>query len=236
MEHTTEHSHKKDSFLSAYIIGASILVGCLLVSATLVYLFRSYRGEGAVVAEKAPAGAVAKIALADDVPFLGNPKAKVVVVEYADYRCPFCEKFYTDVMPILKEKYIDTGKIKFVYQDFAFLGPDSLSAGEATHCAGDQGAFWQFHDYIFNNFGGESSDWASKANQKKNAQTLGLNTTQFNNCMDSGKYSQRVKDQTTKGASYGVTGTPTVFVNGKALVGALPAQEFVNAIDEALKN
>jgi protein-disulfide isomerase len=231
--------HKNDTIFSAYVIGASILVGAILISATIFYNFRLF-SSGSNVANPGTAQVAAganpvKITLKSGTPYLGNANSKVTVVEYADYRCPYCEKFYKDVISELKTKYIDTNKIKFVYQDFAFLGPDSSSAAEASHCAGDQNMFWQYHDYLFDHQGDESTDWASVAHQKQFATTLGLNTTLFNQCLDSGKYKQQVKDETAAGKSYGANGTPTTFVNGKILVGLQPLDTFVQAIDAALK-
>ncbi|MES2213279.1 MAG: DsbA family protein [Patescibacteria group bacterium] len=219
----------------AYLISASVLISALLISGTLFYTLKS--GVGTASAGTAGAAAAKPVALAvkPNTPFIGGADAKVTVVEYADYRCPFCERWYTSVMPELKTKYIDSGKIKFIYQDFAFLGPDSNSAAEASHCAADQNMFWQYHDYLFGHQGDESGHWASVPNLKQFASTLGLNTTQFNTCLDSGKYKQEVLDETAAGKKYGVTGTPTVFVNGVPIVGAQPLQTFVDAIDAALK-
>ncbi len=259
----------KDLSFAAYIIGASLLVSAVLVSATLLYIFKTASTrldsvgstmEAAVQkiaaqtaaaipsqqqvpqqpsavqpsAAPAPTGPV-KITLKPNTPYLGSNTAKVTVVEYADYQCPFCEKWYSSVMPDLKSKYIDTGKIKFVYQDFAFLGPDSNTAAEASHCAADQNKFWQYHDYLFSHQGQEGSAWATGDHQKQFAAAVGLNTTQFNSCLDSGKYKQEVLDETAAGKSYGVSGTPSVFVNGQIIVGAQPAATFEKAIDAALK-
>src|ERR1035437_7984573 len=212
----------------AYMMSVSILISALLISGTIFYVLKS---GGLAVGVQAPsaqpaqvAGAAAQqaqnITLSSNTPFIGSASSKVTVIEYADYRCPFCERWYTSVMSSLKSKYIDTGKIKFMYQDFAFLGPDSNTAAEASHCAADQNQFWQYHDYLFTHQGDESGTWASAANQKIFAQTLGLNTTQFNSCLDSGKYKQEVLDETAAGKKYGVSGTPTVFINGVAIVGA----------------
>lgn len=250
----------KDTSFPAYVIGGSLLLGAILIAASLIYstgrivkqmdaatasqaaagFFNNPSGQqaGAQVgapqqAAQAP-GTPVKLNIKANQPFLGSGSAKVTVVEYADYRCPFCERWYTSTWPTIKAKYVDTGKIKFIYQDFAFLGPNSYTAAEAAHCAGDQNKFWQYHEYLFQNQGSESTDWASIDNQKKFAQTLGLNTSQFNQCLDSGKYKQEVLDETAAGKASGVTGTPTVFVNGVAIVGAQPTDQFVKAIDAAL--
>lgn len=233
---------------SAYTTAASILIGAILISASIFYNTKVITKQltgGSIIqtgqaggqqagGQQAPTGPV-KIDLKANVPFLGNKDAKVTLVEFADYQCPFCEKFFTDTMSELKAKYIDTGKIKFVYQDFAFLGADSTAAAEATHCAADQNKFWQFHDYLFKNQGQENSGWAAAANQKKFAKDLGLDTTKFNQCMDSHLYQKEVQAETAAGKKYGVSGTPSVFVNGKIFVGAQPASAFVQAIEEGLK-
>jgi protein-disulfide isomerase len=224
------------------LVSASILIGAILISLSICWSSGkiSLFGNGSAAAKtgdtpKTAGSGKIVLSLNPNTPYLGNGQAKVIVVEYADYRCPFCEKFYTDVFSQLKSKYIDTGEIKFIYQDFAFLGPDSNTAAEATHCAADQNMFWQYHDYLFTHQGSESSDWASIINQKKFAQTLGLNTSQFNQCLDSGKYKQEVLNETEAGKKYGVTGTPSAFVNGQILVGAQPLASFEQAIDAALK-
>ncbi len=238
----------KDLGFLAYVVGASVIIGAILISASLFYNFKlviKQMGKTATVAQvpvapttnpgtpTVPAGPV-DITLDQNTPFLGNKDAKVTVIEYADYQCPFCEKFYTEVYPQLKSKYIDTGKIKFIYQDFAFLGADSNTAAEATHCAADQNKFWQYHDYLFTHQGQENGGWATLDHQKQFAAAVGLNAGQFNQCMTSGKYKDQVAKETAAGKSYGVTGTPSVFVNGVIIVGAQPLANFTQAIDAAL--
>ena len=240
---------------ASYIVGGAILAGALILSAALFYssssLVKGLSGtqigsaggaqvaaqNGAQQAAQQPAapGAAVDIKLAPNTPYLGSGSAKVTVVEYADYECPYCERWYTTVMPDLKSKYIDTGKIKFVYQDFAFLGPDSNTLAEGSHCAADQGKFWQYHDYVFTHQGQENSGWGTPDKVKAIAAAMGgLNTSQFNQCLDSGKYKQEVLNETSAGKTYGVNGTPTIFVNGTAIVGAQPASTFTAAIDAAL--
>lgn len=86
----------------------------------------------------------------------GGSGAKVVVVMYEDFQCPFCEKFFKETEKTLIDNYIKSGKINFVYRDFAFLGPESLRAAEAARCAGEQGKFWEYHDYLYNHQNGEN--------------------------------------------------------------------------------
>lgn len=170
-----------------------------------------------------------------NLPILGNKNAKVTIIEFADYQCPFCSKWFTDVEAKIIKDYVDTGKVKFAYRDYAFLGDESKSSAQATRCANDQGKFWEFHDYLFNHQNGENQGAFSADNLKGFASTLGLSADQFNSCMDSGKYAKAVDDDLAAGQKAGVQGTPTAFVNGQILVGAQPYDAFKKLIDEELK-
>jgi protein-disulfide isomerase len=172
----------------------------------------------------------------------GSKNAPVTFIEFADYQCPFCERFYTDVTKNLIKDYVSTGKVRFVYHDFAFLDQSSQDgskeshwAAEAARCANDQGKYWEFHDYLFEHQKGENQGGFSKDNLKKFAVDLGLNPTQFNTCLDSGKYTKAVQDDTTLGQDLGVNGTPMSFINGTPLNGALPYATVKQTIDPLLK-
>ena len=154
-----------------------------------------------------------------NLPILGNDDAKITIIEFADYQCPYCEAFFSQVSPIIRNEYIKNGQAKMQFRDFAFLGPESVWAAEAARCANDQGKFWQYHDLLFNRHNGENQGAFSKENLKKFASELGLNTTDFDSCLDTGKYTQAVKDDTDYGRSVGVSGTPATFINGEMVVG-----------------
>jgi len=81
---------------------------------------------------------------------------EAIIIEYADFQCPFCGKFFKETEETLIKDYVDAGKVRFVYRDFAFLGKESLKAAEAARCAGDQGKFWEYHDYLYNHQNGEN--------------------------------------------------------------------------------
>ncbi len=167
-------------------------------------------------------------------PVLGNKNAKVTVVEFADFQCPFCEKLFTDVYPSIKKDYIDTGKIKFAFRDYAFLGQESTWAAEAARCANDQGQFWEYHDYLYTHQGSENSGAFAKDKLEGFAATLGLDTQSFNQCLESDKYAKDVADDTQQGQDFGVSGTPGTFVNGNLIIGAQPYDAFKTAIDQAI--
>jgi len=124
--------------------------------------------------------------------------------------------------------------VRFGYFNFAFLGDESQWAAEAAECAGDQNAFWQYHDKLFASQNGENQGTFSKDNLKKFAADLGLDTTTFNNCLDTGKYTKLVQDQTNIGHSIGVSSTPTFVLNGQGIQGAQSFDYFKQAIDAIL--
>ncbi len=132
---------------------------------------------------------------------------------------------------------MDTGKARFVYRHFAFLGPESFAAAEASECAGEQGRFWEYHDLLFQNQGAENSGVFSKENLKNWAPLAGLDAAKFSACLDSGKYAAGVRAEVDQGRQLGVRGTPSIFVDGQLVSGAtgFPTnEELTAAIDQAL--
>lgn len=167
-------------------------------------------------------------------PILGDKNAKVTVVEFADFQCPFCESWFKDVEPNLIKDYVNTGKVKFAFRHYAFLGQESTWAAEASECANEQGKFWEYHDYLYNHQGAENSGAFNKDKLIGFAQSLGLNTVQFSSCLNSDKYAKAVADDLTAGQKAGVSGTPTTFVNGQSVVGAQTYSAFKTIIDQQL--
>ncbi len=160
-------------------------------------------------------------------PAKGSKNAKVVIVEFSDFECPFCAR----VNPALKQIEQEYGsKIAIYFRNFPlpFHG-NAQKAAEAAQCANEQGKFWEMHDILFDNQ--QALDVASL---KGYARNLGLDTAKFNDCLDSGKTASIVQNDLAAGRVYGVSGTPTFFINGKALVGAQPYSAFKQAIDAEL--
>jgi protein-disulfide isomerase len=228
-------------------IQAAILLGCLVISFSILVGSgiiklgnqislgsNAQQAQASAAPGATPAPSVYQNVTAGSFPTQGDSNAKVLVVEWADFQCPFCEQFFSQVEPQIKKDYIDTGKIKFAFRDFAFLGQESNDAANAARCANDQGKFWDFHDYLYSHQGQENSGTFSKDNLKKFGAAVGLNTDQFNSCVDSNKHAQDVTDDTTAGKNVGVSGTPTVYINGVQLVGAQPYSAFKAEIDKAL--
>ena len=167
-------------------------------------------------------------------PVLGDNKAKVTVVEFADFQCPFCEQWFSNVEASLIKDYVNTGKVKFAFRNYAFLGQESTWAAEASYCANEQGKFWDYHDYLYKHQGQENSGAFSKANLEQFAADMGLNTSQFNQCLESDKYASQVASEVKEGQTAGVNGTPTSFVDGQSVVGAQPYATFKTLIDQEL--
>jgi protein-disulfide isomerase len=172
----------------------------------------------------------------DDDPALGRPEAPVVIVEFSDFQCPYCARFAQQTFPQLKREYIDTGKVRLVFRDFPLsFHQNAALAAEAAQCAHEQDRFWEMHDRIFAGQG----EWAGSANASQlftsYAEGLGLDKERFRECLSSGRYREEVQKDFKDGTSYGVTGTPTFFINGIKLVGAQPFSSFQQAIESELK-
>ena len=131
--------------------------------------------------------------------------------------------------------YVQTGVVRFGYLHFAFLGPESQWAAEASECAAEQDAFWEYHDQLFDSQSGENQGAFSKDNLKQFAADLGLDTQDFDACLDSGKYASTVEGETQTVQSLGVRSTPTFLVNGRPVVGAQPFEVFQQYIEEESK-
>ncbi len=167
--------------------------------------------------------------------FKGDADAPVTILEFSDFQCPYCGRFFAQVGPEINRQYIETGKARLGYIHFAFLGPESLWSAEASECAADQDAFWEYHDKLFNNQNGENKGAFSKENLKGFAADLGLDMEAFNQCLDGGVYTEYVQSQVDFGRQIGVQSTPTFLVNGIPVVGAQPFDAFQQAIEASLE-
>lgn len=166
-------------------------------------------------------------------PSKGNSNATVTIVEFTDYQCPFCAKFYSETYPQILKEYIDTGKARIVLKDFPLnFHENAQKAAESARCVrdqkGDEGYF-KMHDKLFQNQGSLSLE-----NIKKWAKELGVDSAKFDTCLDSGKFEKAVKDDLSYGQEIGVSGTPAFFINGKLIEGAQPFSVFKQMIDEEL--
>jgi len=168
--------------------------------------------------------------LIEDDSIKGDPNAPVTIVEFSDYECPFCAKFYAQAFKQIESEYIDTGKVKFVYRDFPLnFHAQAQKAAEAAECAGEQGKYFEMHDKLF-----ELGVSGGVTAFKQYASDIGLDTDEFNSCLDSGAMTSEVKKDMLDGQKLGVKGTPAFFINGEMISGAQPYSVFKSAIDSAL--
>lgn len=212
------------------IVGAIIIAGVLIAGAIL--LKGSKAPEAAVAPNNggAVATAPAQIDAADRI--LGNPNAKVAMILYEDFQCPFCGRFFTDSEANIRNTYVPNGTVQLVYRDFAFLGPESVQAAEASKCAGDQGKFWQYHDYLFTHQQGENQGNFSDTHLKTFAKDLGLNTATFNGCLDTNKYSQAINDAKNEATKAGVAGTPKGFIVTQNDISSKTQNDIIAALNQ----
>ncbi len=172
----------------------------------------------------------------------GNPNAKVKILVFEDFQCPICKEFTTSVEPQLDTStYITNGQVYYQFMQWPFiddssLAKDSHQAANASMCALEQGRFWDYHDMLFANQGAENQGSYNDARLKAFAQDLGLNVSQFNSCFSANKYSAQIESDYQQGVSMGVTGTPSVFVNGTQVTpGYAPTWDQLKAaIDAAI--
>lgn len=169
----------------------------------------------------------------DDDPILGSKDAPVTIVDFSNFQCPACAKFATEILPLIKEEYINTGKVKLVYRDiFVVYDEYSQIAAEAGECADDQGKFWEYHDILFE----KQTEWSitGETKLKEYAQNLGLDMIKFNECLNSEKYANETQKDLIDAINYGVKATPTIYINGIKVEGAQPYNVYKELIEQEL--
>ena len=161
-------------------------------------------------------------------PSIGPQDAPVTIVEFSDYQCTYCHSWYQQTFNQLLTSYPD--QIRFVYRDLPLpMHPEAIPAAEAAHCAGEQDAYWGFHDALFS---GQYE--LGRASYEQIAASLGLDSAAFITCLDDHRYRAEVDEDAADAARVGLNGTPSFVINGRVLVGALPFSEFKAIIDEEL--
>jgi protein-disulfide isomerase len=184
----------------------------------------------------------ATIAPVDDERVWGDPDAPVTLIEFSDYQCPFCARHFLQTWPLIKEHFVDTGRVKYVFKDFPLtsLHPQALQAHTAAHCAGEQTAnavishpYWAMHDVLYE----RQETWSGQAEPgevfKQFARDLGLDVEAFASCLESERWREAIAADLNEGARPGVTGTPSFFVDGYPIFGAREFDLFAYAIELA---
>ena len=168
-----------------------------------------------------------QVEVSPDDPSRGPSDAPIVVVEFSDFQCPFCQRA-TGTLDELYDRY--EGQIRFVYKDYPLPNhPDAFKAAEAGNCAHEQGKFWELHDKMF-----VSQDALDVPSLNEYAGELGLDDAAFATCLDEGRYAERVRRDLQVGQQYGVSSTPTVFINGRQVLGAAAFETYDEIVREEL--
>jgi len=176
-------------------------------------------------------------------PIKGDPDAPVTIIEFSDFQCPFCKRFYEQTLGAIEDEYISTGKVKFVFRDLPLssIHPNAMGAHIAAECADEQGKFWEYHDMLFE----KQSEWARLGGDSYTPQliqyatTLGLEESSFESCLSSDKILDEIKADLLAAKNLRTTGTPGFWIgNEKAgftnLKGAKPFLDFQIEIDKLL--
>ena len=235
-------------FLPISILVAAVVVGGAIVFATL------YKGGSAPVA---PAGgnnnavaaaatttasAIQAMTLGSRDAILGNANAAVTIIEYGDYQCPFCGEFFSQTEPQIIKNYVNTGKVRYVFRDFAFLGPESTAAANAAQCAEDQNKLWAYHDALYSakvadqtNGGREDDGFFSATELLKLGRQVGLTMSTFTSCVNNNTDAAIVAQEKTAASAAGIDSTPMFLINGAIISGAQPYSTFQQALDGALQ-
>lgn len=174
-------------------------------------------GVGAIALQQKP-NPVAPVETSQD-KSLGNADAPVVVVEYGDYQCPACGRFASTVKPKIVDEFVNSGQVRFVFRSFQFIGEESQWAAEAAECANEQGKYWEYYEKLYSSQAGENAGAFRKENLERFAADLGLETVPFNQCLASGKYTEKVKAETLEAQRLGLRSTPSLLVNGELVDG-----------------
>jgi protein-disulfide isomerase len=241
-----------------WIVSANIvaLVALVLAVVVLVLHLTEEDGDGGTpavaqvsptaqptVVQPTPTPAVVDVSVDDD-PSWGPEDAPVTIVEFSEFLCPYCQRFAVETLPLIEDAY--EGKVRYVYRDFIVHGETSLKISEAAECADDQDKFWEYHDKLWEEYNTLVAHYQTVSEQpetgmsdlattlKGYASDLGLDTATFNDCLDTGKNTAEVQKDSQDARTYGVSGTPSFFINGQLVVGAQPFDNFKAVIDAAL--
>ena len=194
-----------------------------------------------IVRQQVPAPEPQEVVVSmNDDPVKGDLNAPVTIIEFSDFQCPYCGRFFKSTLTEIERDYIKTGKVRYVFRDFPLdFHKQAPKASEAANCAGEQGKYWEMHDKLFAN---QNALMVDKL--KQYAAEIGLDSGTFDACLDSGKYAEEINRDIEDGKKAGVSGTPSFFIGksqgkgkeitGKRIVGARPYESFKQVIDQLL--
>ena len=220
-----------------YLIPGAIVIGALAIAGSIYFSPQAKPAPkqpiAAQGAQAAPAIDPASVVLdLEGFPSLGDEDAPVLMVEFSDFTCPFCKRFVDETKGQIISEYVDKGLVRFVRKDFITVGGQvGAKAAEAAHCAGDQGKYWEYLKTMMARQAEDRAIWLDVQIHSGYAKSIGLNSKNFLECLNSSKHSERVNTSTSEAAKFGATGTPHFFINGIPVSGAQPFSAFKQIID-----
>ncbi len=217
---------KQNDLVPFFIIGGLVIVVLAIVIISQISTNSSAKSD-MVVPEFVKANVTDGLTM-------GDPNAKVKVIEFADFQCPYCGVYWKQLEPQIIKDYVDTGKIFYVYHPFSFLGggswDESVKSSEAAYCANDQGKFWDYRSMLFANQKGENQGAFSEAKLLAFAEAINLDMKTFKQCLNDGTHNAEVTASTQAASDYGATFTPSFLVDGN-IVGM---DTLISSLDAAL--
>ena len=215
------------------IVVALVLIGAAVYFSNLGADLRSSLAAVFFADKKESAGPL----VAGGAPSLGRDSAKVTIIEFADFQCPSCALFHSGAGNAIIEEYVKKGLARVAHKDFPLLGEESFNAAYGARCAGEQGKFFEYQDALFSQqskYASENSGMFSVEQLIRLADDTRLNKNIFSDCLYENKYKEAVAKDLEEGKAAGVTGTPTIFINGRKLEGLVSFENYKKIIEEEL--
>lgn len=227
-EKRRQQQRRQRLYIVLAILGAAIIIAAIVIVPSLL-----------------PVGEIKDITPLDrplvDGRAMGNPEAPVLVEVFEDFQCPVCRTYSQEIEPQVVDAYVASGDVYYVFRQYPFLDDgaprkESDQAANASMCAAEQGRFWDYHDMLFTNWEGENQGAFNDRRLVAFAEALGLDMQAFNQCFDANTYLDEINSDLQTGQELGVSGTPSVFVNGRILTpGRVPSfEEIAAAVDAEL--
>lgn len=246
---TTEEAHASPivaddgyrQLLNKLAIPISIVIAGTIIAGSIIYSNGGFRPQIAQLgdSDKAIAVDIKKVDVKNE-PSLGNKNAPITLAYWFDFQCPFCERFDLNTLSVLNDQYIKTGKLKVVFKDFQFLGPDSISAGLAAHAVWETSPenYFKWHQAIFEKQDAENGGWGTKQDIIALTRTIsGIDANRVSQLMEDKKteYGKEMDADKVEAEKFGITGTPGFIIGKQLIVGAQAISAFVQAIDGELE-
>ena len=212
--------------MKIYLLAIPIIIGMLIGIGLVSNLEQDSGNSSVLTKENLIEGSI----------IMGSPNAKITIVEFGDYQCTFCYKFHDETMKKITDEYIKTNNVNFVYKDFPLNGEQSILASEAAYCAEKQNKFWEYHNTLYNNWGGENTGWITENVLLGFARDLEMNLDDFSQCLENSEFRQKVLDNEQFGREIGINATPSflIFDDNEIyrIIGAQPFEKFEQAFQK----